>query len=89
MFDNARLLDQIERAIDTDPFCPACHAPNTVIEADDSLWIVCSATLEPDGFLHRLSAAMLPHRRRIVVNLTDLGGLRRVVQGRVASASGS
>ena len=43
MFDNARLLDQIERAIDTDPFCPACHAPNTVIEADDSLWIVCSA----------------------------------------------
>ena len=72
MFDNARLLDQIERAIDTDPFCPACHAPNTVIEADDSLWIVCSATLEPDGFLHRLSAAMLPHRRRIVVNLTDL-----------------
>jgi hypothetical protein len=72
MFDNARLLDQIERAIDSDPFCPACSAPNTVIEADDSLWIVCSATIEPDGLLHRLSAAMLPHRRRIVVNLVDL-----------------
>ena len=61
MFDNARLLDQIERAIDTDPFCPACHAPNTVIEADDSLWIVCSATLElpppSTGWTHRSERA--------------------------------
>jgi hypothetical protein len=72
MFDNASLLDQIERAIDSDPYCPACGATNTVVEADGSLWIVCAATIEPDGLLHRLSAAMLPHRRRIVVNLIDL-----------------
>ena len=71
MFDNARLLDLIERTLDTDPMCPACGAPNTVEEAGGGLWIVCSATTAPDGLLQRLGAILLPHRRRIVVNLTD------------------
>ena len=49
MFDNARLLDLIERALDTDPFCPACGAPTTIKDDDGRLWLVCSATLDPVG----------------------------------------
>ena len=71
MFDNARLLDLIERTLDSDPICPACGAPTTIEQAGGSLWIVCSAAGAPTGLLQRLGAVLLPHRRRVVVNLVD------------------
>ena len=71
MFDNARLLDLIEHALDTDPFCPACGAPTTIEDDDGRLWLVCSATLDPVGVGARISAAILPHRRQLVVDLSE------------------
>jgi len=72
MSDHAHLLDLIERSLGTDPVCPACGAPTTIDEQDGSLWIVCSLTIAPDGFAQRLSAAVLPHRRRLMLDRTEL-----------------
>ena len=71
MSDHARLLDLIERTLDSDRACPACGAPNTVDDVDGSLWLICSATRAPDGLVQRLSAALRPHRRRLVLDPTD------------------
>ena len=71
MFDNARLLDLIEHALDTDPFCPACGAPTTIEDDAGRLVLVCSATLDPTGIGARISAAILPHRRQLLVDLSE------------------
>ena len=71
MFDNARLLDLIEHALDADPFCPVCGAPTTIKDDDGRLWLVCSAALDPVGIGARISAAILPHLRYLVVDLSE------------------
>ena len=48
MFDNARLLALIERALDADPYCPVCYAPNVVRDHHGRLWLECeTAPTEP------------------------------------------
>ena len=37
MYDNARLLEIIERAVDADPYCPTCSAPTTIRDEDGRL----------------------------------------------------
>jgi len=73
MFDHAHLVDRIERSIASDPFCPVCHAPMVIRDRDRRLWLECSATPadEATGFLARLGAALMPHPRRIIVDLTE------------------
>lgn len=71
MFDNARMLDLIERALDDDPFCPVCGAPTTIEDDDGRLWLVCSAATASSGLIGRLGAAILPHERRLVVDLSE------------------
>lgn len=71
MFDNARLLDLIEHALDADPFCPVCGAPTTIEDDAGCLWLVCSATLDPVGVGARIRAAILPHRRQLLVDLSE------------------
>jgi hypothetical protein len=71
MFDNARMLDVLERTLDRDPFCPVCSAPTAIEDDGGRLWLVCSATANPTGFLGRLGAAFLPHPRRLVLDLTE------------------
>jgi len=71
MFDNARMLDLIERTFEDDPFCPVCGAPTTIEDDDGRLWLVCSAAMEPTSVIDRVSAAILPHRRRLVVDLSE------------------
>jgi hypothetical protein len=71
MFDNAHLLDLIEHALDTDPFCPACGEPTTIKDDDGRLWLVCTATLDPVGVGARISAVILPHLRYLVVDLSE------------------
>ena len=71
MFDNARMLDLIERALDDDPFCPICGASTTIEDDAGRLWLVCSAVTDLRTFIGRVSAVMLPHRRRLVVDLTE------------------
>ncbi len=71
MFDNARMLDLIEHALDADPLCPVCGAPTTIEDDAGRLWLVCSATLHPVTLVARVSAAILPHRRHLVVDLSE------------------
>lgn len=49
MFTNQDLLERIEAAERTTPFCDQCGSPTTVTERDHALWLECSS---------------LPHRRR-------------------------
>ncbi len=69
MFDNARMLDLIERALAAEPFCATCGAPTTIEHDGGLLWLVCSSTLEPRTLAQRLSAVFLPHERHLVADL--------------------
>jgi hypothetical protein len=71
MFDNAQMLELIERSLGTDPYCSVCAAPTTIVDDDGRLWLVCSAASAPVGRMARLSAAVLPHERRLVVDLRE------------------
>ena len=71
MFDNARMLELIEHAVNADPFCPVCGASTTVEDEDGRLWLVCSAATTPDGLIARIGAAVLPHTRRLIVDLSE------------------
>ncbi|HEV8402062.1 MAG TPA: hypothetical protein VGQ31_03420 [Candidatus Limnocylindrales bacterium] len=74
MFDNARMLDLIERALLAEPICPVCGAPTDVRDHDGRLWLECSSASAgpPGGILARLGAAILPHPRRVVIDLREL-----------------
>lgn len=69
MFERNKALDLIERALDTDPFCPTCHAPTTIEDEDGRIMLRCSSVTEAHGFFARLGATILPHIRREVVDL--------------------
>ena len=73
MFENARMLDLIERTLRADATCPVCGAPTDVREHDGGLWLECSSapTEAPVGFVARLEAALLPHPRRLIVDLRE------------------
>jgi hypothetical protein len=71
MFDTAQMLELIERSLESDPFCSMCGAPTTIEDDDGRLWLVCSAASAPVGRIARLSAAVLPHERRLVVDLRE------------------
>lgn len=71
MFDNARMLDLIERTLDVHPYCPVCGAPTTIEDDHGRLWLVCSAAMMPSGLLGRVSAVIRPHERRLVVDLSE------------------
>jgi hypothetical protein len=71
MFDRATVVDRIERAIDQDPICPTCGAPTTVIDEDGLLVLRCSAALDADGRLGRFLHALVPHERRIILDLRE------------------
>ena len=74
MFDDARTLDRIERALDSTPTCPACRAPTDIRERDGRLWLECSdhaasvrRTVSARGW--RPPSPRIP--RAIVLDLTD------------------
>ena len=73
MFDNARMLDLIERTLTTDPICPMCGAPTDVRDHDGRLWLECSSAPAgaPTGLVARLEAALLSHPRRLIVDLRE------------------
>jgi ssDNA-binding Zn-finger/Zn-ribbon topoisomerase 1 len=69
MFDNAKMLDLVEHALEEERICPVCSAPTTIAEDNGRLWLVCSATPAPTGILARMTNAILPHERRLVADL--------------------
>jgi len=73
MFDNARLVDRIERSIEDDPTCAVCHAPTVVRDRAGRLWLECSTTPEdePIGLRARFAAAFSLHPRQLIVDLTE------------------
>ena len=73
MFDNAQMLDLIERTLDADPTCPVCGAPTDVRDYDGCLWLECSSTPteSPNGLVAWLEAVLLPHPRRLIVDLFE------------------
>ncbi len=71
MFDNAEMLALIEDALQNRPSCSVCGAPTTIDDDHGRLWITCSATPAPVGILARMTHAILPHDRFLVVNLRE------------------
>lgn len=73
MFDHAHLIDRIEQSIASDPFCPVCHAPTVIRDRGGHLWLECSATPpnEPTSLVARLGAALMPHPRRLILDLNE------------------
>lgn len=71
MYDRAQALDLIERAIDTDPFCPACESPTEIVDDGGLVVLRCSAAAAPHGVLARIGAVILPHLRQPVIDLSD------------------
>jgi hypothetical protein len=69
MFERNKALDLIERAMDTDPFCPVCYAPTVINDEDGVIVLRCSTVTEAHGFFARMGATLLPHIRREVVDL--------------------
>lgn len=69
MFERTKALDLIERAVDTDPYCPACGAPTAIQDDDGVIYLRCSTLSEPHGFLGRVGAAFVPHLRRELLDL--------------------
>lgn len=69
MFERNKALDLIERAIETEPYCPVCHAPTAIEDEDGLITLRCSSVTEAHGFFARLGATLLPHLRREVVDL--------------------
>ena len=62
MFDNSEMLALIEDALQSRPFCSVCGAPTTIHDVQGRLWL---------SILARITRAILPHDRRVVVNLRE------------------
>lgn len=71
MYENAQLLEMIEHALDSDPFCPTCNAPTTIRDDDGLLWLACSAAADATGLLARIESVLRIHPRHLVVDLTE------------------
>jgi hypothetical protein len=71
MYDRVRALDLIERAIDSDPYCPTCHAPTTITDDGGHIRLECSAANAAHGRIARILAAVYPHIRRDILDLSD------------------
>ena len=71
MYDRASALDLIERAIDSDPFCPVCESPTEIDDEGGLVVLRCAAAAAPQGVLARIGAAVLPHLRLSVVDLSE------------------
>ena len=72
MFDRARALELIERAIDDHPYCPICGSSTEVVdEGGGRLVLRCRDAAEADGILARIGAALLPHLHDRIVDLRE------------------
>ncbi len=74
MYDRARALDLIERAVDTDPYCPMCGAHTEVADEDGLLVLRCAAAAETGpgvSLIRRLGARLLPHLRLVIVDVSE------------------
>lgn len=71
MFDRVTALEIIDRAFDERRFCQVCGAPTILLSDDDSIVLACSDTVERAGVLTRIGAFLMPHTRRVVLDLSE------------------
>jgi hypothetical protein len=69
MFSNQQLIERIEDAQTTSPYCVQCGQPTTIIERDQVLWLECTSLAHRRGRLQsllRLDFATFHTQRRVV-----------------------
>ena len=69
MFSNQQLIEKIEDAQTTSPYCVQCGEPTTITERDDALWLECTSLAHRRGRLQallRLDFATFHTQRRVV-----------------------
>ena len=74
MYDRARALDLIERAVDTNPYCPICGAHTEVVDEDGVLVLRCAAAVDAGpgvSLMRRIGARLLPHLRLVIVDVSE------------------
>jgi hypothetical protein len=71
MFDRVTALEIIDRAFDEQRFCEVCGAPTVLHNEGDTVVLECSADVQGDGVLARIGAYLMPHTRRVVIDLSD------------------
>ena len=75
MYDHARAVDLIEKAVDARPFC-SCGRHTTPVWRDGVVWLECSSLSDPrDGVVARfLAVATSPtHVRSPIVSILEDG----------------
>ena len=71
MLNSQQVLERIEEAQTTTPFCEECGLPTTISERDASLWLVCTSVAHPRSRIRSLLTLDFAtlHTRREVVEL--------------------
>lgn len=70
MYDRVTALDIIDRAFDKQPFCVACGSPCALRNDGDRVILECSAS-GGTGILTRIADFLIPHTRRLVIDLAE------------------
>ena len=72
MFNRQQVLERIEGAQTSTPFCEECGMPTTISERDETLWLECTSLVQRRGRIRsllNLDFATL-HTRRQVAELS-------------------
>ena len=70
MFDRVTALEIIDNAIDEQRFCEACGAP-TILRSNDDIVILECSELDHVGILAKIADVLMPHTRRVVIDLSE------------------
>ena len=71
MFDRVTALEIIDRAFDDQRFCATCGAPTLLRNDGDTVVLECSEGADDASVLARIGAFLMPHTRRVVIDLSD------------------
>ena len=69
MFTTHQVLERIEQAQTTTPFCEECGMPTAIVERDEALWLECTSLVQRRGRIRsllNLDFATLHTRRQVV-----------------------
>ena len=69
MFDRNDAIRIIDYALDHEPFCEICDRPTTIREVAGMLYLSCQIATRSGGLLTRLSATILAHTDRPILDL--------------------
>lgn len=69
MFDTTDAIRLIEDALDRQPTCPVCERQTTIHQEGGVLYLECPAVHPGEGFVARLSAAILGHLHQPLLEL--------------------